>query len=234
MKTDIWMPVYIGDYLGDTQHLSAEKHGIYFLLMMHYWKQGPLANDLDELSCVARTTEDKVLKILQEFFTLENGFWNQGRMDKEKAKAKGRSKAAREKAKKRWDNEASSQNDAGADATADTKVDATVSSQHGKSMPGGCSSSSSSSSSSKTPSKHKYGEFKNVLLTEDEHSRLISDWGEVEARRWIEELSEGMARKEYKYKSHNLAIRKWRQNSVEKQPGKMDQYNLTGQRREGF
>ena len=38
-KTGIWMPVYIGDYLRDTQDLSAEEHGVYFLLLMHYWQK---------------------------------------------------------------------------------------------------------------------------------------------------------------------------------------------------
>lgn len=58
------------------------------------------------------------------------------------------------------------------------------------------------------PSKHKYGEFKNVLLTDDEVEKLKEkfpiDWVER-----IEALSEGIARKGYKYKSHYLAILNW-------------------------
>lgn len=54
--------------------------------------------------------------------------------------------------------------------------------------------------------KHKFGEFKNVLLTDDEHEKLLAlEHGE----RAIEYLSEYIKRQGYKTKSHYLAIRKW-------------------------
>lgn len=54
--------------------------------------------------------------------------------------------------------------------------------------------------------KHKYGEFANVLLTDDEHAKLIA---EPDGERAIQYLSEYIEMKGYKAKSHYLAIRKW-------------------------
>lgn len=55
--------------------------------------------------------------------------------------------------------------------------------------------------------KHKYGEHKNVLLTDDEYQKLLDTFPDADAK--IEELSNGLALYGYKYKSHYLAILKW-------------------------
>jgi hypothetical protein len=58
------------------------------------------------------------------------------------------------------------------------------------------------------PKKHKYGSFKNVLLTEKEYQRILDDGlGSM-----IDVFSEGLEMKGYKYKNHNLAIRNWAKN----------------------
>ena len=57
------------------------------------------------------------------------------------------------------------------------------------------------------PIKHKYGEYSNVLLTDDELQKLkneYSDWSER-----IERLSSYIASKGAKYKSHYATIRNW-------------------------
>lgn len=62
------------------------------------------------------------------------------------------------------------------------------------------------------PQKHKHGEYKHVLLTSDEYKRLCEDWGVQELLRMIKVLDEGIETKGYKYKNHNLALRKWKAN----------------------
>ena len=57
--------------------------------------------------------------------------------------------------------------------------------------------------------KHKYGEYKNVLLTDSEYEKLKKDYGEEETNKAITYLDEYIEMKGYKAKSHNLAIRKW-------------------------
>ena len=64
------------------------------------------------------------------------------------------------------------------------------------------------------PQKHKYGTYKNVLLTETEYQRLIEMPDGKEA---IEFFSEYREIKDYKSKNDNLAIRKWVFNALKEQ-----------------
>ena len=61
----------------------------------------------------------------------------------------------------------------------------------------------------KKPSKHKHGEYNNVLLTDSEFEKLTSDYGELLRDKAISFLDEYIEEKGYKSKSHNLAIRRW-------------------------
>lgn len=67
--------------------------------------------------------------------------------------------------------------------------------------------------------KHKHGEYKHVLLTSDEYLRLCEEWGEPELLRMIKELDEGIEIKGYKYKNHNLALRRWKSNEKNQRNG---------------
>lgn len=67
------------------------------------------------------------------------------------------------------------------------------------------------------PVKHKYGEYKHVQLTDAEYEKLCKDYGEDIAKRAITYLDEAIEMKGYKYKSHNLAIRKWVIDAVKKE-----------------
>ena len=120
MKAKIWMPLFIGDYLADTQHLTAEQHGAYLLLLMHQWKTGPLPNNNELLARVGRLTPDAwsiAQAVLRPFFTLnDDGMLFQQRLKYEKERATANSTSARAKAKRaaeaRWGNDASSMSQA--------------------------------------------------------------------------------------------------------------------------
>lgn len=57
--------------------------------------------------------------------------------------------------------------------------------------------------------KHKYGEYKKVLLTDKQLEKLNNDYGEEETQKAIKFLDEYIQEKGYKSKDHNLTLRKW-------------------------
>jgi len=63
--------------------------------------------------------------------------------------------------------------------------------------------------------KKKYGEYKNVLLSDAEHQKLKERFNS-DSDKWIKTLDEGIQYKGYKYKSHYLAILKWAENEQTK------------------
>ena len=87
MKTDIWMPLYIKDYLASTSRLSTLEHGIYLLLLFDYWINGSLPNDIDILLQITKQPKDKqdiIKKITGRFFTInEQGHLVNDRIEKE-------------------------------------------------------------------------------------------------------------------------------------------------------
>ncbi len=108
-KIDIWMPIYVGDYLSDTMHLTTEQHGAYFLLLLAYWKnRGPLLKS--RLKSIVQLSDESSWTILEEFFdtTVLPGKWAHNRSEKELKLAIARKQAAEIKGKKgmkaRWGN----------------------------------------------------------------------------------------------------------------------------------
>ena len=77
----------------------------------------------------------------------------------------------------------------------------------------------------KTP-KIRFGNFKNVLLTEEENERLHIDYGNADEL--IEYLSYHIEMKGYKAKNHNLAIRKWVPNAVKEEAIRQARLNGNG------
>jgi uncharacterized protein YdaU (DUF1376 family) len=87
MSAKNWMPIYWGDYLRDTAHLTAAQHGAYLLLIGHYWQTGgPLIDKDDHLRRAARMDKGEWRKnrdVILAFFKTENGFVIHPRIDQE-------------------------------------------------------------------------------------------------------------------------------------------------------
>jgi uncharacterized protein YdaU (DUF1376 family) len=81
-------------YLGDAYHLSTEEHGAYFLMLMAAWRSPDCRLEDTEkfLSRVTKVTpkrwREKIRPALEPFWTIENGYWTQKRLTKEREKVK--------------------------------------------------------------------------------------------------------------------------------------------------
>lgn len=85
-KSDAWMPLYIGDYLADTMHLTCEQSGAYLHLIMHYWRAGSLPDNDVALAQIARLSAKawKAHKPIVAAFFGEG--WKHKRIDAERVK----------------------------------------------------------------------------------------------------------------------------------------------------
>ena len=87
-----YLPLFTGDYLRDTRHLSPLKHGIYLLALMHCWdSKGPLPLDEQECAgiCNCRSADEveAMRYVIDRYFVrMEDGHYNK-RMAEEVAKS---------------------------------------------------------------------------------------------------------------------------------------------------
>ncbi|MBR5299428.1 MAG: hypothetical protein IKU36_04145 [Bacteroidales bacterium] len=86
----------------------------------------------------------------------------------------------------------------------------------------------------KKSKKIQFGEYKNVLLTDEEHKKLCDDYGDRRTAEAITYLDEYIEMKGAKYKSHYLAMRKWVFDAIEEKQGKSKPINQTAQELEEF
>ena len=100
-----WMPLYVGDYLRDTRRLSTLEHGAYMLLIMDYWTNSGLPDDDRRLARIAGLSIDEWSQIRPAIAELFQDGWKHKRIDKELARATGKSEAARSAAGLRWQKE---------------------------------------------------------------------------------------------------------------------------------
>lgn len=110
------MPLYIGDYLSNTMHLTTEQHGAYLLLLMAYWKSGAaLQDDPKFLASITKMSENAwgcAQAYIKHYFDTESspGLWVHHRVEKELAIARENHEKQVNRAKKaalaRWGKDA--------------------------------------------------------------------------------------------------------------------------------
>jgi uncharacterized protein YdaU (DUF1376 family) len=108
-KVDVWMPLFVADYLADTSRLTLTEHGAYLRLLMDYWRNGAPPDDdatLARILGIDRRAWCKLRAQIAPFFVIQNGRWTHKRVEQELAGARERSGKAAEKAKtaatRRW------------------------------------------------------------------------------------------------------------------------------------
>lgn len=76
------MPLFTGDYLRDTRHLSPLRHGVYLLALMHCWdSKGPMPLDEQEAAgiCNCRSSDEiEALRYITDryFIRMDDGHYN--------------------------------------------------------------------------------------------------------------------------------------------------------------
>ena len=70
-----WMPLFNGDILADTLHLTAQEYGAYMLLIQHAWKHGAkiVSKDAQKISRVNNRHWAKVMTKIAPFFDPPDG-----------------------------------------------------------------------------------------------------------------------------------------------------------------
>ena len=107
----IWMPVYIGDMLAMTTRFTTEQVGGLYLLMMDYWKNGAIPNDLKIIGAITGLSASKVKgfkNIIEKLgvFSVENNELISRYLDDKKLQATDNKNSKSERAQKaanaRW------------------------------------------------------------------------------------------------------------------------------------
>jgi uncharacterized protein YdaU (DUF1376 family) len=83
-----FMPLYVGDYLGDTRHLTTLQHGAYVLLIMHYWAHGELPRDDRALARIAGMRGCHWVRVRPVISAFFSETWQHKRVEAELKKAR--------------------------------------------------------------------------------------------------------------------------------------------------
>ena len=70
----------------------------------------------------------------------------------------------------------------------------------------------------KSPARKKYGEYNHVLLTDEQHQKLVTDYSADKITEYIKKIDEYCQQYGKSYKDYNLTIRKWILSDNQKKP----------------
>ena len=70
--------------------------------------------------------------------------------------------------------------------------------------------------------RHKYGEFKNVLLSDKDLEKLKTEYGEELVEKYIKKMDEWIELNGRRYKNYYLALRQWMNKEVSKKQAKVE------------
>ena len=90
---------HIGDYIKDAGHLTLLEHGVYTrLLDVYYTREAGIPQDKAARLIGARSKDElqALANVLEEFFTLADGIWTQGRCEEEIGNASDKAAKNRE------------------------------------------------------------------------------------------------------------------------------------------
>lgn len=101
MSEQHWLPLWVGDFVSDTAHLSDAETGQYLLLLMCMWRNGgALPDEPVKLARIARCR--KVSPTVMDFFRRGNGTISQKRLSAELERSQNVLEQRRSAARRRW------------------------------------------------------------------------------------------------------------------------------------
>ncbi|MFA6636190.1 MAG: hypothetical protein WCV56_03660 [Candidatus Omnitrophota bacterium] len=183
---------YTSDFLTGTVLMNDDQVGKYTRLLCVQHQHGGL---IDKISFNAIVKDDVLLR--NKFVETDDGFYN-SRLMTEMVKRQKKSKNLSKNALKRW-------NKAG--KRRKSKSNAIACELH---MPIENENEDKDLKILRANNKKKCFR-EHVLMTEEEHQKLLDLLGQKETDRWIQVLDDALAIYGYKYKSHYKVILKWRE-----------------------